>query len=72
MVLAKMKLTAEDYIGTEIKDVVVTVPAYFTNSQRTATKDAAEIAGLNVIRMINEPTAGNSQVLEKKNTNFNS
>ena len=56
-VLAKMKKTAEDYLDEEVKDAVVTVPAYFNDFQRQATKDAAKIAGLNVIRMINEPTA---------------
>lgn len=57
MVLGKMKETAESYLGTKIKDAVVTVPAYFNDSQRQATKDAASIAGLNVLRIINEPTA---------------
>jgi len=57
MVLQKMKQTAEAYLGTEVKNAVVTVPAYFTDSQRQATKDAGAIAGLNVIRIINEPTA---------------
>ena len=56
-VLMKMKKTAEDYLGTEIKEAVVTVPAYFNDSQRQATKDAGKIAGLNVRRIINEPTA---------------
>ncbi|MGD8932312.1 MAG: Hsp70 family protein, partial [Chromatiales bacterium] len=56
-VLAKMKKTAEDYIGNEIKEAVITVPAYFNDSQRQATKDAGRIAGLNVKRIINEPTA---------------
>ncbi|XP_063709913.1 heat shock 70 kDa protein II-like [Culicoides brevitarsis] len=56
-ILEKMKETAESFLGTEVKDVVVTCPAYFNNSQRQATKDAAQIAGLNVLRMINEPTA---------------
>lgn len=58
MILFEMKKTAEDFLGQEIKDVVITCPAYFNNGQRQATKDAATIAGLNVIRMINEPTAG--------------
>jgi len=57
MILAKMKLTAEAYLGQEVKDAVVTVPAYFNDSQRQATKDAGVIAGLNVLRIINEPTA---------------
>lgn len=57
MVLTKMKEIAEMYIGTDIKDAVVTVPAYFNDSQRQATKDAAAIAGLNCLRIINEPTA---------------
>uniref|UniRef100_A0A224XLN4 Putative heat shock protein 68 n=1 Tax=Panstrongylus lignarius TaxID=156445 RepID=A0A224XLN4_9HEMI len=57
MVLTKMKLTAEAYLGTTVKNAVVTVPAYFNDSQRQATKDAGAIAGLNVLRIINEPTA---------------
>ena len=57
MVLMKMKETAEAYLGTKIKDAVVTVPAYFNDSQRQATKDAGQISGLNVLRIINEPTA---------------
>ena len=57
MVLTKMKETAEAYLGMDIKDAVVTVPAYFNDSQRQATKDAGVIAGLNVMRIINEPTA---------------
>ncbi|KAJ0691520.1 putative Heat shock protein 70 family [Helianthus annuus] len=57
MVLAKMKETAEAYLGKVVKHAVITVPAYFNDSQRQATKDAGTIAGLNVIRMINEPTA---------------
>ena len=57
MVLTKMKEIAESYLGEEIKDVVITVPAYFGDSQRQATKDAGMIAGLNVLRIINEPTA---------------
>jgi len=57
MVLTKMKETAEAYLGTEVKDAVVTVPAYFNDSQRQATKDSGVIAGLNVLRIINEPTA---------------
>jgi len=57
MVLVKMKETAESYLGQEVKDAVVTVPAYFNDSQRQATKDAGVIAGLNIMRIINEPTA---------------
>jgi L1 cell adhesion molecule like protein len=57
MVLTKMKETGEAFTGKEVKDVVVTVPAYFSDSQRQATKDAGMIAGLNVLRIINEPTA---------------
>jgi len=57
MVLTKMKETAEDFLGKPVKDAVVTVPAYFNDSQRQATKDAGAIAGLNVLRIINEPTA---------------
>lgn len=56
-ILRKMKQTAEDYLGTEVKEAVITVPAYFNDSQRQATKDAGKIAGLNVRRIINEPTA---------------
>ncbi|HTK80792.1 MAG TPA: molecular chaperone DnaK [Bacteroidota bacterium] len=57
MILQKMKQTAEDYLGTKITDAVITVPAYFNDAQRQATKEAGEIAGLNVKRIINEPTA---------------
>jgi len=57
MVLQKMKKTAEDYLGHEVTDAVITVPAYFNDSQRQATKEAGEIAGLNVRRIVNEPTA---------------
>lgn len=56
-VLRKMKTTAEDYLGTEVTQAVITVPAYFNDSQRQATKDAGKIAGLEVLRIINEPTA---------------
>ncbi|MEA4982119.1 MAG: molecular chaperone DnaK [Paludibacter sp.] len=57
IILQKMKKTAEEYLGTEVTDAVITVPAYFNDSQRQATKEAGEIAGLNVRRIINEPTA---------------
>jgi molecular chaperone DnaK len=57
IVLQKMKKTAEDYLGETVTDAVITVPAYFDDSQRQATKDAGKIAGLNVLRIINEPTA---------------
>jgi molecular chaperone DnaK len=57
MILQKMKKTAEDYLGQKVTDAVITVPAYFNDSQRQATKEAGEIAGLNVKRIINEPTA---------------
>ena len=69
MVLAKMKDTAEAYIGQPITDAVITVPAYFNDSQRQATKDAGYIAGLNVLRIINEPTAASlAYGLDKKLT----
>jgi molecular chaperone DnaK len=55
--LTKMKETAESYLGSQVKNAVITVPAYFNDSQRQATKDAGQIAGLNVLRVINEPTA---------------
>ncbi len=57
MILQKLKQAAEDYLGEKVTDAVVTVPAYFNDSQRQATKDAGEIAGLNVLRIVNEPTA---------------
>lgn len=57
MILTKMKQTAEDYLGEKVTDAVITVPAYFNDSQRQATKDAGKISGLNVLRIINEPTA---------------
>ena len=57
VILTKMKQTAEDYLGEKVNDAVITVPAYFNDSQRQATKDAGKIAGLNVLRIINEPTA---------------
>ncbi len=67
MVLQKMKKTAEDYLGETVTDAVITVPAYFDDSQRQATKDAGKIAGLNVLRIINEPTAAAlSYGLDKK------
>jgi molecular chaperone DnaK len=57
IILQKMKKTAEDYLGEAVTDAVITVPAYFNDSQRQATKDAGQVAGLNVLRIINEPTA---------------
>jgi molecular chaperone DnaK len=67
MVLVKMKQTAEDYLGEKVTDAVITVPAYFNDSQRQATKDAGKIAGLNVLRIINEPTAASlAYGLDKK------
>ena len=57
MVLQKMKQTAEDYLGSEVTEAVITVPAYFNDAQRQATKEAGEIAGLKVMRIVNEPTA---------------
>jgi heat shock protein 1/8 len=57
MVLVKMKETAESFLGQPIKNAVITVPAYFSDNQRQATKDAGAISGLNVLRIINEPTA---------------
>ena len=69
MILQKMKKTAEDYIGAEVSRAVITVPAYFNDSQRQATKEAGEIAGLKVERIINEPTAAAlAYGLDKKNT----
>jgi molecular chaperone DnaK len=68
MILQKMKKTAEDYLGQEVTDAVITVPAYFSDSQRQATKEAGEIAGLNVRRIINEPTAASlAYGLDKRN-----
>jgi len=68
MILQKMKKTAEDYLGQEVTDAVITVPAYFNDAQRQATKEAGEIAGLNVRRIINEPTAAAlAYGLDKKN-----
>ena len=57
MVLSKMKQTAENYLGEKVTNALITVPAYFNDSQRQSTKDAGLIAGLNVLRIINEPTA---------------
>ena len=57
MILQKLKADAEAYLGESVSDAVITVPAYFNNAQREATKDAGKIAGLNVLRIINEPTA---------------
>ncbi len=69
MILQKMKKTAEDYLGTEVSGAVITVPAYFNDSQRQATKEAGEIAGLKVERIINEPTAAAlAYGLDKKDT----
>ncbi len=69
MILQKMKKTAEEYLGQEVTEAVITVPAYFNDSQRQATKDAGEIAGLKVRRIINEPTAAAlAYGLDKKNT----
>ncbi|MFP4289713.1 MAG: molecular chaperone DnaK [Bacteroidales bacterium] len=68
MVLQKMKKTAEDYLGSEVTEAVITVPAYFNDSQRQATKEAGEVAGLTVKRIINEPTAASlAYGLDKKN-----
>jgi molecular chaperone DnaK len=67
MILQKMKQTAEDYLGETVTEAVITVPAYFDDSQRQATKDAGQIAGLNVLRIINEPTAASlAYGLDKK------
>jgi molecular chaperone DnaK len=67
IILQKMRQTAEDYLGEKVTDAVITVPAYFDDSQRQATKDAGQIAGLNVLRIINEPTAASlSYGLDKK------
>jgi L1 cell adhesion molecule like protein len=72
MVLVKMKEVAESYLGKTVKNAVVTVPAYFNDSQRQATKDAGQIAGLNVQRIINEPTAAAiAYGLDKKNEEKN-
>ena len=70
MILTSMKETAEAYLGEKVSDAVITVPAYFNDSQRQATKDAGTIAGLNVLRIINEPTAAAiAYGLDKKNQN---
>ena len=72
MILQKMKKTAEDYLGEEVKDAIITVPAYFSDSQRQATKEAGQIAGLNVVRIINEPTAAAlAYGLNKKDKDMN-
>ena len=66
-ILANIKNTAEEYLGETVTDAVITVPAYFNDSQRQATKDAGKIAGLNVLRIINEPTAASlAYGLDKK------
>ena len=67
MILQKMKSTAEDYLGTEVTEAVITVPAYFNDAERQATKEAGQIAGLEVKRIINEPTAASlAYGLDKK------
>jgi molecular chaperone DnaK len=72
MILQKMKKTAEDYLGQEVTEAVITVPAYFSDSQRQATKEAGEIAGLEVKRIINEPTAASlAYGLDKKDKDIN-
>lgn len=69
MILQKMKKTAEDYLGYEVSEAVITVPAYFNDAQRQATKEAGEISGLKVLRIINEPTAAAlAYGLDKKHT----
>ncbi len=69
MTLQKMKKTAEDYLGHSVSEAVITVPAYFNDAQRQATKEAGEIAGLKVMRIINEPTAAAlAYGLDKKGT----
>ena len=77
MVLMKMKETAEAYLGKTVTNTVVTVPAYFNDAQRRATKDAGTIAGLNIVRIINEPTAaaiayGFRKMVNIKSFNINS
>ncbi len=59
-ILQKMKQTAEEYLGESVKEAVITVPAYFSDAQRQATKDSGKIAGLDVLRIINEPTAAST------------
>jgi molecular chaperone DnaK len=72
MTLQKMKKTAEDYLGQTVTEAVITVPAYFNDAQRQATKEAGEIAGLKVMRIINEPTAAAlAYGLDKKGTDQN-
>ena len=72
MILQKMKKTAEDYLGTSVSEAVITVPAYFNDAQRQATKEAGEIAGLTVKRIINEPTAAAlAYGLDKKSNDVN-
>ena len=72
MILQKMKKTAEDYLGQEVSEAVITVPAYFSDSQRQATKEAGEIAGLKVKRIINEPTAAAlAYGMDKKKNDMN-
>ena len=67
MILQKLKGDAESYLGTQVTDAVITVPAYFNDAQRQATKNAGKIAGLNVLRIINEPTAASlAYGLDKK------
>ena len=84
MILGKMKDVAESYLGEKVVNAVVTVPAYFNDAQRAATKDAGTIAGLNVLRVVNEPTAAalaygldktddpERQILDRKSTRLNS
>lgn len=62
MILQKMKADAEAFLGTKVNKAVITVPAYFSDAQRQATKDAGKIAGLEVLRIINEPTAAGSRI----------
>lgn len=71
IILTKMKETVEAYLGTTVTDAVITVPAYFDDSQRQSTKDAAKIAGLNVLRIINEPTAAVAYGFGKKQQGTN-